>query len=127
MWKPGIALFKSRLWRLSFRLDIPELGFQNVCNPSLAGTCTPTHPRDPIEMDSVSPEDQKSSVSPCVPNVEGQEIYGEIGCILMMIQMVEEKINRAFLVIATDEIVTMEQLEQMDASRRTGSLRRVFV
>ena len=31
--KPGIALFKPRLWRLGFPLDIPKPGVQDECTP----------------------------------------------------------------------------------------------
>ena len=46
--------------------------------------------------------------------LEGHEICEEIGVTLMMVQIAEDRINKALLLVSAEEGVTMEELDKMD-------------
>jgi hypothetical protein len=51
------------------------------------------------------------------------DIYHLLGNTLLLIQIAEERINRVLLIVSADAAtVTMEQLEQMDAARRSDAM-----
>ncbi len=55
-----------------------------------------------------------------------RSVYHVIGTTLLLIQMAELRINRVLLVVSADAAtVTMEQLEQMDAARRSDAMGKV--